>query len=214
MKKRLEKIRMALKDCHLGQPLLFLDKTGSTNEVLKARAEKGVPEGFTVVAEYQTCGRGRQGRRWLSLSGKGVYASILLRPNWPATDGIFINVCASVAVARALEKWRKNEVRLKWPNDVMFNGRKIAGVLVEPRIKRAVIEFAVVGIGVNVLQSEIDFKTLEPGRATSLRIEGITADCDQVLIRVLQEMDICYTMARQADKSRLLKEWALRQLGR
>ncbi len=213
MKKRLEKIRISLKDCRLGQPLLFLDKTGSTNDVLKTRAEKGVPEGFAVVAECQTCGRGRQGRHWLSLPGKGVYVSILLRPNWPATDGVFINIFASVAVARALETWQKHGVRLKWPNDVIFNGRKIAGVLVEPRIKRAVIEFAVVGIGVNVLQSDNDFKTLDPGRATSLRMEGVTADCDQVLIRVLQEMDIYYTMAHQADKSRLLKEWALRQLG-
>ena len=211
MKRRLEKIRMALEDCRLGQPLLFLDKTESTNEVLKARAEKGASEGYTVAAELQTRGRGRQGRNWLSLPGKGVYVSVLLRPNWPATDGVFMNICASVAVARALEKWRPKQVRLKWPNDVMINGRKIAGVLVEPRIKRAVIEFAVVGIGVNVLQGETDFKTLAPGLATSLRMEGVTVTCDQVLARVLNELDICYTMARQDDKSRILKEWSLRQ---
>ena len=214
MKRRLEKIRMALENCRLGQPLLFLDKTESTNKVLKARAEKGAPEGFTVAAEHQTCGRGRQGRHWLSLPGRGVYVSVLLRPNWPATDGVFMNICASVAVARALEKWRPNKVRLKWPNDVMLNGRKIAGVLVEPRIKRAVIEFAVVGIGVNVLHCESDFKTLDPGLATSLRLEGVTVDCDQVLARVLNELDICYTMARQDDKSRILKEWSLRQFGK
>jgi len=211
MKRRLQKIRMVLKDCQLGQPLLFLKETASTNDVLKARAGKGAPEGFTVAAEYQKCGRGRQGRPWLSLPGMGVYMSVLLRPNWPATDGVFMNICASVAVARALEKWRPKQVRLKWPNDVMLNGRKIAGVLVEPRIKRTVIEFAVVGIGVNVLYNESDFKTLGPGLATSLRLEGVSADCDQVLVRVLTELDICYTMARQDDKSRILKEWSLRQ---
>ncbi|MBU0714418.1 MAG: biotin--[acetyl-CoA-carboxylase] ligase [Verrucomicrobia bacterium] len=214
MKRRLEKIRMALEDCRLGQPLLFLDKTGSTNEVLKARAEKGAPEGYTVVADHQTCGRGRQGRHWLSLPGKGVYLSVLLRPNWPATDGVFMNICASVAVARALEKWRPKQIRLKWPNDVMLNGRKIAGVLVEPRIKRAVIEFAVVGIGVNVLHCASDFEPLGQGIATSLRLEGVNVDCDRVLARVLNELDICYTMARQDDKSRILQEWSLRQFGK
>ena len=96
----------------------------------------------------------------------------------------------------------------------MLNGRKIAGVLVEPRIKRGVIEFAVVGIGINVLHCESDFKTLDPGLATSLRLEGVTVHCDQVLARVLNELDICYTMARQDDKSRILKEWSLRQMDR
>jgi BirA family transcriptional regulator, biotin operon repressor / biotin---[acetyl-CoA-carboxylase] ligase len=205
---------MALKDCRLGQPLLFLEETGSTNDALKARAEKGAPEGWTVAAEHQTRGRGQQGRSWLSLPGKGVYVSVLLRPNWPATDGVFMNICASVAVARALEKWRPNKIRLKWPNDVMLNGRKVAGVLVESRIKRARIEFAVVGIGINVLHRESDFKTLDPALATSLRIEGVTVDCDQVLARVLNELDICYTMARQDDKSRILKEWSSRQFGK
>jgi len=211
MKRRLQKIQMALKDYHLGQPLLFLEETGSTNDVLKARAEKGAPEGFTVVAECQTRGRGRHGRPWLSLPGKGVYMSVLLRSNWLATDGVFLNIFASVAVARALEHWRPKQVRLKWPNDVMINGRKIAGVLVEPRIKRTVIEFAVVGIGVNVFHDERDFKTLDPGLATSLRLEGVNVNCDQVLTRVLNELDICYTMARQDDKSRILQEWSLRQ---
>lgn len=214
MKRRIKKIRMATEDCRLGQPLLLLDKTGSTNEVLKEKAENGAPEGFTVVAEQQTSGHGRQGRAWLSLPGKGVYMSVLLRPNWPATDGVFMNICASVAVARALEKWRPKQVRLKWPNDVMLNGRKIAGVLVEPRIKRAVIEFAVVGVGINVLHCEDDFQTLAPGLATSLHMEGVHVDCDQVLVRVLNELDICYTMTRQDDKSRILKEWSLRQIGK
>lgn len=211
MRRRLQKIRMALKDCHLGQPLLFLEKTGSTNDVLKLRAEKGAPEGFTVVAESQTRGRGRHGRPWLSLPGKGVYMSVLLRSHWLATDGVFLNICASVAVARALEHWRPKQVRLKWPNDVMLNGRKIAGVLVEPRIKRAVIEFAVVGIGVNVLHRKSDFEPLGEGLATSLRHEGVAVDCDQVLVRVLHELDICYTIARQDDKSGVLQEWSSRQ---
>ncbi|MDD5678118.1 MAG: biotin--[acetyl-CoA-carboxylase] ligase [Kiritimatiellae bacterium] len=211
MKRRLQKIRIALKDCYLGQPMLFLKETGSTNDVLKARAEKGAPEGFTVVADCQTRGRGRHGRPWLSLSGKGVYMSVLLRSNWPATDGVFLNICASVAVARALEHWRLKQVRLKWPNDVMVNGRKIAGVLVEPRIMRAAIEFAVVGIGVNVLHRENDFGSLAPGLVTSLRNEGVAANCDQVLVRVLNELDICYTMARQDDKSRILQEWSRRK---
>jgi len=211
MKRHLQKIRIALKDCQLGQPLLFLEETGSTNDVLKARAEQGAPEGFTVVAECQTRGRGRHGRPWLSLPGKGVYMSVLLRSHWLATDGVFLNIFASVAVARALEHWRPEKVSLKWPNDVMLNGRKIAGVLVEPRIKRTVIEFAVVGIGVNVLQRASDFEPLAPVLATSLRQEGVVVDCDQVLVRVLNELDICYTMARQDDKSRILQEWSSRQ---
>lgn len=213
MSHSLTKIKKTLKDCYLGQALLFFEKTKSTNDDLKIRAEKGAPEGLTVAAEIQTCGRGRHGRPWLSLPGKGVYMSVLLRPNWPATEGVFMNMLASLAVARMLEnKWRLKGVRLKWPNDVMVNGRKIAGILVEPRIKRSIIEFAVVGIGVNVLQSEDDFKPLGKDLATSLRLEGRSASCDEVLTSVLQELDVCYVMARQSDKSRIIQEWSSRQL--
>ncbi|MBI2438197.1 MAG: biotin--[acetyl-CoA-carboxylase] ligase [Lentisphaerae bacterium] len=189
--------------------MLLLKEAPSTNDVLKARAEKGALEGLAVVAESQTRGRGRNGRGWLSLPGKGVYMSVLLRPNWPATDGVFLNICAALAVARALEKLLRG-VRLKWPNDIILNGRKVGGVLVEPRIRRAVIEFAVVGIGINVRHRKPDLKPLGQALATSLRLEGVRVDCDQVLTRVLKELEICYSMARQDDKSRILQEWALR----
>jgi BirA family biotin operon repressor/biotin-[acetyl-CoA-carboxylase] ligase len=211
MDRRLRAFKKALVNSRLGQELVLLKETGSTNDGVKERAEQGAPEGFTVVADRQTSGRGRRGRSWLSLPGKGVYLSVLLRPHWPATDAVFLSICSAVAVARVLEQWRLKAVRLKWPNDVLVQGRKIAGVLVEPRIKKQVIEFAVVGVGVNVLHREPELAPLGPGRATSLHMEGVHAECDLVAVQVINALDICYFMAQQEDKGRILKEWLARQ---
>lgn len=164
------------------------------------------------MAGSQTAGRGRRGKQWLSLPGKGVYLSLLLRPRWPACESPFISFFSAVAVARALERLRLGAVQLKWPNDVLVKGRKIGGVLIEPRISAGRIEFVVVGIGINVLHKAEDLQPLGEGAATSCLLEGIKIDCDEVIIRVLTEFDLCYYMIQRGDKKTIIEEWTRRKI--
>jgi BirA family biotin operon repressor/biotin-[acetyl-CoA-carboxylase] ligase len=209
--KRRQRLKRALAGRRLGQPLFWFATVGSTNDVLKEKAQAGGPEGCTVIADRQTRGRGRRGKHWHSRKGKGVYLSLLLRPGWPAGEASLISMLAVVGVARGLEALGVRQIRVKWPNDVLAGGKKIAGILVEPRVSRHLIDFAVVGIGINIghTRSDLDF----PGAAaaTSCRLEGVALDCEQVIIQVLKELDACYDLVRQNRKDQLLEEWARRR---
>jgi len=206
----MRRIGAELVNCRLGRPLYYFEEIPSTNDVIREKAAAGAPEGCVVIAGSQTAGRGRRGKNWLSLPGKGVYLSLLLRPRWPAGEAPFISFFAAVAVARALERLRIEGVNLKWPNDVLVNGRKIGGVLIEPRVSSGKIEFVVVGIGVNVGHSAEDLQTLGKDVATSCFLEGMNANCDEVVIRVLTEFDLCYYMIQRGDKNAIISEWLRR----
>ena len=163
-----------------------------------------------VIAGAQSAGRGRRGRQWLSLPGKGVYLSLLLRPRCPATEAPYIAFFAALAAARTLDRFNIGAVKLKWPNDVLINGKKIGGVLIEPRIKGGALEFAVIGVGLNVRHTRDDFKPLGTAAATSCLLEGADITCDDVIINLLAEFDICYYMIQRGDKNTVIEEWAQR----
>jgi len=124
-------IKARLKTKRIGLDVLVFDETASTNDVVEHLAKSGAPEGLVVFAESQTRGRGRRGRQWASPRGKGLWFSVLLRPSLPPSAASRITVAASVAVARAIREVCRVEARIKWPNDVILNGRKLAGILVE-----------------------------------------------------------------------------------
>lgn len=208
MEQRINRIVKALVNNRLGKPLLFFEEIGSTNDVLKERATAGAPEGCLVVAGRQTRGRGRLGKKWLSLPSQGVYLSVLLKPRWSALEAAFINMLATVAVARALERFGLENVMLKWPNDILARGRKIAGVLVESRVSGSQIDFVALGIGVNVRHQPGDLAEFE--HATSCRMEGVDVECDDVLVRVLNELDACYHLMQCGDRNGVMREWAER----
>ena len=210
--KRIRRITSALAENHiLGNPFFIYDVVDSTNDVLKRQAVVGAPEGYTVSADQQTHGRGRMGKQWLSLKDKGLYLSVLLYPEETFADSILVNMLSAVASARALEKSGVNNVTLKWPNDVLANGRKIAGILVDSGMRSDLKAYAVVGIGVNVAHDENDFRSVGEGLATSCRLEGITIACDDILIHVLKELDACYNIVKQNDKQWVMEEWARRR---
>lgn len=165
-----------------------------------------------IVAGAQTAGRGRRGKKWLSIPGQGVYLSLLLRPCWPATEAPFIAFFAALAAARTLDRFNIGDVKLKWPNDLLINGKKIGGVLIEPRINRGQIEFVVVGVGINVLHSAKDLKPLGTNAATSCLLEGADVTCDDVIINLLAEFDICYYMIQHGDKKAIIDEWVRRSI--
>jgi BirA family biotin operon repressor/biotin-[acetyl-CoA-carboxylase] ligase len=123
-----------------------------------------------VAASRQTAGRGRLGRNWESPPDRGLYVSILLRPDLPVTEAGQLTILSSLATADAVEKVSGLRPHIKWPNDVVVHGRKLAGLLIETDPKGGRVAFAVIGIGLNVRQAADDFSAEVRDKATSLHL--------------------------------------------
>ena len=174
-----------------GIPCRWFAETESTNDVARDWALAGAPEGAVVTAARQTRGRGRRERMWNSPLDAGLYASFILRPDWSAQDAPNLAILGGMAAYRALARAGVPNLRVKWPNDVLANGKKISGVLVEPRLGADRIEFAVIGIGINVGQSAVDFPPELQATATSCRLEGAAISVDRMrefLVESLQSV--------------------------
>jgi BirA family biotin operon repressor/biotin-[acetyl-CoA-carboxylase] ligase len=130
--------------------IIYFRETDSTNVRAKYLAGDGAPEGTVVVAEKQTQGRGRKGRTWFSPSSEGIYTSIILRPPISPNEAPKLTLMASVAVAEALLSLTSLKINIKWPNDILINGRKVAGILTEISTDMDRIDYVVIGVGVNV----------------------------------------------------------------
>jgi BirA family biotin operon repressor/biotin-[acetyl-CoA-carboxylase] ligase len=163
-----EKIRAALRSRLIGRPLVVLGEVGSTNDHIMAAGRAGSPEGLAVLADRQTAGRGRLGRAWASPPGVGVYTSILLRPRQPARHSPLLTLVAGLTVADAIAGITGLAPRLKWPNDVLVDGRKVAGILTEMASLDAWVGYVVIGIGINVNHGAGDFPEDLRLAATSL----------------------------------------------
>ena len=158
-----------LGECALIREIVVFEETDSTNDFAMRRGRQGGGGGFAVFAERQTAGRGRFGRRWDSASHKGIWFSLLLRPNLPFAHWPRLTTWAAVALASALEETIRARTEIKWPNDIHIEGKKIAGILAELGADAAGKSFAVLGIGVNVNHVPADFPQELSGKAGSLR---------------------------------------------
>ncbi len=174
--------------------LVCLDEVPSTNDVCWERARAGDPEGFTVTAEFQTAGRGRFGRAWHSPRGLSLAVSVLLRPALPADRLPLLTAAAAVAACETAGR----EARIRWPNDVVVKGKKLAGVIVEGREPGTFV----LGCGMNVNLRAEDFPgDLRPA-STSLLIErGESQDRGAVLRSFLERLDARYDEALSGDPS-------------
>ena len=128
---------------------MWYEETGSTNDEIKRQAEEGAPEGLLVLAEYQTGGKGRRGRSWVTPAGSAIAMSLLLRPQIEPQYASMITLVMGLAAADAIEKYTDLKAQIKWPNDVVINGRKICGILTEMKMKGKQIDYVVVGTGIN-----------------------------------------------------------------
>ena len=187
----------------LGYPRRWLAETGSTNDVARAWAMEGAPEGAVVVAARQRCGRGRRARVWESKPDVGLYVSFVLRPGWPAKRASNLAIVAGMAAFHALKNVGVPNLRVKWPNDLLAGGRKICGVLVEPLIGSGHIEFAVLGMGINVGQEANDFSPELRSRVTSCRMEGLTISVDRMLDVLVESLQT----VRHTPFDALCAEW-------
>lgn len=165
-----EAIHARLRTKAIGRSLRVLAQVESTNDVALAAGREGAPDGFAVLADRQTAGRGRLGRAWESPPGLGIYTSVLLRPRVLAALAPLLTLAVGIAAAETIQEATGLLPRLKWPNDIQLDGRKLAGILVEGTTLEGRLSEAVVGIGINLNQGVTDFPVELGDSATSLRM--------------------------------------------
>jgi BirA family transcriptional regulator, biotin operon repressor / biotin---[acetyl-CoA-carboxylase] ligase len=192
-----DQLQAALSGAIIGREIIVLEQTGSTNDAISRVASTdglpSMPEGLVVFAEHQTDGRGQRGNRWESTAGKGLWFSILLRPEISLSDSGQLTIWAIEAIFDVIRSELGLEPVIKLPNDVRLNGRKVAGVLVEMRAQEKAPHLAVVGIGINVNQSLEDFPAELKNRAISLAIAmHQPVDRQKLAIAILQNLDRTY----------------------
>ncbi|MGC2351903.1 MAG: biotin--[acetyl-CoA-carboxylase] ligase [Candidatus Udaeobacter sp.] len=185
----------------IGQRIIVLEQTGSTNDAILQVATANSNEGLVLFAEHQTSGRGQRGNRWESAVGKGLWFSILLRPKIQINDSGRLTIWAIEAISDVIRTELSLEPAIKLPNDVQLYGRKVAGVLVEMRAQEKAPHLAVVGVGINVNQSLEDFPPELRNRAISLAIAlQRPVDRQKFAVVLLRNLDRTYR-ARFAPKS-------------
>jgi len=175
-----ESVTAALATQRLGRPTLYFPRTGSTNDVAHERAAAGAPHGLLVIADEQTAGRGRLDRRWWALPGSSLLMSLLLRPSLPLDQVGQLTMCLGLAAVEGIEAVTGLRPALKWPNDLLLDGRKLGGMLAELHLDGELLDYAVLGLGVNV---NINFSasaltsasTLMPSELTDTAISLSTA---------------------------------------
>jgi BirA family biotin operon repressor/biotin-[acetyl-CoA-carboxylase] ligase len=190
----------------IGTQVTCVKVTGSTNDWLKVAAAEGSPEGAVVFVEEQTAGRGQLGRHWIAPFGCCILASVLLRPSFaPERLGSLSMLAACAAAAAAIEATGL-PIHLKWPNDVIGEAGKLGGVLAESSIVDGRVEFAVVGVGINVNQNRADLAAV-PG-ASSLRAElGRIVNRTDLARALLRALDERYALVRDGQHDAILAEW-------
>ncbi len=165
-----EELESAIDSEWAGKTVYYYSVTDSTNSCIKVLAEEGAKQGTLVVADMQSAGKGRRGRSWYSEAGSGVWMSILLRPEFEPNQASMTTLVAALAVAEAIRDVSGLDARIKWPNDIVINGKKVCGILTEMSLEADYISYVVCGIGINVNHREFpeDIKAT----ATSLMLES------------------------------------------
>jgi BirA family biotin operon repressor/biotin-[acetyl-CoA-carboxylase] ligase len=177
----------------IGREIIVLEQTDSTNDAILRFAKANPREGLIVFAEHQTAGRGQRGNRWESAPGKGLWFSILLRPEIDLANSPQLTAWAAEGISGAIRNEFSLTPTIKPPNDVQIDGCKVAGVLVEMRAQKKAAHLAVAGIGVNVNQAHEDFPKELQSRATSLAmVLGKRVDRQKFAIALLRNLDRTY----------------------
>jgi BirA family transcriptional regulator, biotin operon repressor / biotin---[acetyl-CoA-carboxylase] ligase len=191
----------------IGRDIHVFQETSSTNDVVDRLARDGVAQGAVVFAESQTKGRGRLGRKWVSPAGKGLWFSVLLRPELRPQDATQLTIIAATALARALRQYELAP-RIKWPNDILIGHRKLAGVLTELAAEIDRIRYVILGVGINVNATPSDFPPDVRAIATSLRIEtGAEIRRAELAASIIRELDFDYDRLCRGDFASIADEW-------
>jgi len=202
----LAKVEEHLSTRFVGRRIVYLTSTTSTMDVARQGAEAGAPDGTIVFAEEQTKGRGRFDRAWVSPSGKNLYLTLVIRP--PLGRLRSLGIIAPLAVALAVEDSTGLRPRIKWPNDVLIDGRKLSGVLIESEISGSAVQYALVGPGINV-NFDIEQSPEIAAIATSIKRElGREVSREELLAAFLNHFEALYEDAPKGDAA--FQEWRSR----
>jgi BirA family transcriptional regulator, biotin operon repressor / biotin---[acetyl-CoA-carboxylase] ligase len=195
----------------VGRDIRVFQETTSTNDIAEKLARDGVKEGAVVFAESQTRGRGRLGRKWISPAQKGLWFSVLLRPDLRPQETTRLTVVSATALARAVHSETGLNPEIKWPNDILIHGRKVAGILTELSAELDHVKYVILGIGVDVNLSAAEFPAELRKTATSLRIEtGRAVSRAGLAVAILRELDQDYARLAIGDFAAVADEWEQR----
>lgn len=178
-------IQPLLKTERFGKTYQWIASCESTQIIAHQLAQQGVPDGTVVLTEEQTAGRGRMARKWDSAYGKGIWMSVILRPDVPLHRAPQFTLITAVAVVRAIEEVTGLRPDIKWPNDILMNGKKSTGILTELQSDADGIQALIIGIGLNVNQEPKDFSDEVKDIATSLKMEAGQHISRQELVRAI-----------------------------
>lgn len=188
-----------------GQNVCYFDKIDSTNIRAKQMGEEGAPHGTLIAADYQGAGRGRRGRMWESPSGSSIYMSLLIRPDIPPLNAPMLTLVMALSAADGLKECTGLDVQIKWPNDIVANGKKLAGILTEMSTEIDYINYVVIGIGINVNMREMQ-KDIEE-TATSVRIEtGQVTRRSEVIASIMKKFEENYEKFLETQDLQALQE--------
>ena len=182
------------------QQMHYFDETSSTMEIAKDLARKGCPDFTVVIAGRQKKGRGRLNRAWISDAG-GLYFTLVLRPRLPIVLSARVSFLTSLTLAHVLQKWCKIDAKVKWPNDILVQERKISGMLTELEAEADQVNFINIGIGINVNN---DPSRSEPRASSIKKILGKSVSRRELLSRFLDELE---TRMQQSDLDGIVSEW-------
>jgi BirA family biotin operon repressor/biotin-[acetyl-CoA-carboxylase] ligase len=192
----------------IGRDIRVFEQTTSTNDVIEKLARDGVKEGAVVFAESQTKGRGRLGRKWISPGRKGLWFSVLLRPDLRPQETTQLTVASVTALRRAIQSETGLHPEIKWPNDIVIGGKKVAGILTELSAELDRVRHVILGIGVDVNLGAGEFPPELRKLATSLKIEsGRAISRAELATAILRELDADYARICGGGFAEVADEW-------
>lgn len=207
----LAELRQDLTAERLGGQVHYFAEIESTNTYARRLAEQGGVEGEIVIAEAQTQGRGRLGRRWQSPPFTNLYFSLILRPKLPPAHAPQITLMAAVALAETVAHFIPQAVTIKWPNDILVDGKKLAGILTEAGCDARRLNYVILGIGVNLNYRLNSMPEEIRGRATSVaELAGNSVGRESFLKRLIHALDRCYGELEESGFAALAPRWDAR----
>ena len=211
----IKKIKEGISSVIIGQNIYWYPKLESTNDYAMEMAKKGAPEGTIIGADYQTAGKGRGGKSWFSPAGKNLLASVLLRPerNIEVSQKIVLAVADIIicSLSDYLEEREKKKLsfEVKWPNDILYDGKKIAGILAQSILQGKKIEALIVGIGININTAQDKFPKELRRKATSLSavLGGKTVDINDIIIKLVNNFEKKYIKLERTNYEGVVETW-------
>lgn len=192
----------------VAKEVLYFDTIDSTNTKAQELAEKGYPSGTLVVADKQESGKGRRGRSWVSPSGTGIFMTLMIKPDINPNNASMLTLVAALAVAKAITSVTGEEALIKWPNDIVVNGKKVCGILTEMNAQFDYINHIVVGIGINVHNESFPEEISQMASSLMIEAGGKRFHRAQIIAETMAYFEQYYdTFLKTQDLSALVREY-------